>query len=349
MFYLETKKIICPFCGSEMNVQPSKDYVYHICECSTCGHYMQKVYPTNAMDNLKDETASFLFYAGNEAFHEKFDGYMSFMGDKSYYDNHYAQHHSVRYISEEEIRAFYPHTFAERISKILLGFATLAGFWGNAINLTKNELISAMFIKRIGKNGEQMNKEQMHQQIAAVTEYLKRNDYATFGFGNTDVRITLLAEGWKRIDDLQRSDDNNKKVFVSMAFNPGTDATREAIRAGIVEAGYSPEFIDEIIHNHQIVPEMLRLIRESRFLILDITDPNYGAYYEAGYALGLGKEVIISCSKEVFTKDYTAKEVSPYAKYLKPHFDVAQKQTLVWDDYNDLTKKLSEWIKAIIG
>ena len=81
-----------------------------------------------------------------------------------------------------------------------------------------------------------------------------------------------------------------------MAFNSGTNATREAIRAGIIEAGYSPEFIDEIIHNHQIVPEMLRLIRESRFLILDITDPNYGAYYEAGYALGLGKEVIISCS-----------------------------------------------------
>ena len=39
------------------------------------------------MDNLKDETASFLFYAGNEAIHEKFDGYLSFMGDKSYYDN----------------------------------------------------------------------------------------------------------------------------------------------------------------------------------------------------------------------------------------------------------------------
>lgn len=303
----------------------------------------------NSNGEFRDETASFLFYAGNEAFHEKFDDYLSFMGDKSYYDDHYAQYHAVRYISEEEVRAFYPHTFAERISKILLGFATLAGFWGNTINLTQNELISAMFIKRIDKNGVQLIQEQTQQQIVAVTEYLKRNDYATFRFENTDVRITLLAEGWKRIDDLQRSNDNNKKVFVSMAFNPGTNATREAIRAGIIEAGYSPEFIDEIIHNHQIVPEMLRLIRESRFLILDITDPNYGAYYEAGYALGLGKEVIISCSKEAFTQDYAAKEVSPYAKYLKPHFDIAQKQILVWDDYNDLTKKLSEWIKAIIG
>ena len=131
-----------------------------------------------------------------------------------------------------------------------------------------------------------------------------------------------------------------------MAFNTETDDTRKAIKAGIEKAGYSPEFIDEIKHNRQIVPEMFRLIRESRFLILDITDPNYGAYYEAGYALGLGKEVIICCSSDVFNKDYTNVE---NAKYIKPHFDILQKQVLIWKDYEDLTNKLCEWIKAIIG
>lgn len=33
-------------------------------------------------------------------------------------------------------------------------------------------------------------------------------------------------------------------------------------------------------------------------MVVDITYPNYGAYYEAGYAQALGKEVIICCRKE---------------------------------------------------
>ena len=94
---------------------------------------------------------------------------------------------------------------------------------------------------------------------------------------------------------------------------------------------------------------MLRLIRESRFLIMDISDPNYGAYYEAGYAEGLGKEVIISCRKSIYNKKYMSEEEKKYERYLKPHFDIAQKQTLLWEDYDDLSFQLKKWIKAIIG
>lgn len=132
-----------------------------------------------------------------------------------------------------------------------------------------------------------------------------------------------------------------------MAFSDGTKNIREVIRNGITNAGYSAELIDEIIHNKQIVPEMLRLIRESRFLVLDITEPNYGAYYEAGYAQGLGKEVIICCRAEKTNEKLTIDE-EKYSKYIRPHFDIAQKQILFWNDFNDLSKKLSEWIKAII-
>lgn len=93
-----------------------------------------------------------------------------------------------------------------------------------------------------------------------------------------------------------------------MAFNDGTKETREVIRAGVEKSGFCSKFIDEIIHNHQIMPEMFRLIRECQFLILEISDPNYGAYYEAGYALGLGKEVIICCKKEVLIKNILQKK-----------------------------------------
>ncbi|MBR1675711.1 MAG: hypothetical protein IJ706_00155 [Clostridia bacterium] len=99
-------------------------------------------------------------------------------------------------------------------------------------------------------------------------------------------------------------------------------------------------------------------------MILDITEPNFGAYYEAGYASGLGKEVIVCCKKEIFDKKnficphlekikeedketLSKEDCKYYSKALRPHFDIAQKQTLVWEDEGDLTKKLTEWIKFL--
>ncbi len=160
------------------------------------------------------------------------------------------------------------------------------------------------------------------------------------------IYISLAPAGYEKIEQLQMDIKNNKKVFISMAFIDNTTLIRNALKKAIISANYTPILMDETIHNKQIVPEMLRLIRESRILIMDITEPNYGAYYEAGYAQGLGKEVIITCSEERFNKKYETEEEKKYEKYLKPHFDIAQKQILLWKDTDDLTDKLKEWIKA---
>ena len=42
-------------------------------------------------------------------------------------------------------------------------------------------------------------------------------------------------------------------------------------------------------------------------------------------------------------------EEQKYARYLRPHFDIAQKQILIWKDYQDLAHKLTEWIKALFA
>lgn len=348
---MEEKKATCPFCGNEMTFQLSGDHCYRICHCPTCGWYVRKVYPEQekAMENCLDETASFLYYTGNKGFCNEVTPYTAFLGDRKYYDKYYADCPAVRYISEEEVRAFYPRTFSDRISKILLGFANRSEFLGDTIALSERELESALFIRRYDKDGYFLASYQLQQQYGQIRDYLIDNGYAAVIDQSKVTTILLHPNGWKRIEELQLNSDRNRNVFVSMAFNNDTKKTREAIRAGIVKAEYSPEFIDEIIHNKQIVPEMFRLIRESRFLILDISDPNYGAYYEAGYALGLGKEVIITCSQKVFTNEYQSEDEKKYEKYLRPHFDIAQKQILVWKNYEDLTKKLAEWIRAVIG
>ena len=50
-----------------------------------------------------------------------------------------------------------------------------------------------------------------------------------------------------------------------------------------------------------LIDDRLRVeIRTSRFLIADLTHENAGAYWEAGFAEGLGKPVIYTCEKSKF-------------------------------------------------
>ncbi len=46
-------------------------------------------------------------------------------------------------------------------------------------------------------------------------------------------------------------------------------------------------------------------IRDAKFVIADLTHGNDGAYWEAGYAEGLGKPVAYICEKEEFKKRAT--------------------------------------------
>lgn len=342
-----TKTMECPYCGSTTSVQAQENFTYLFAECPTCGRYEFQCFPSIIGENMRDEIASYLFYTGNLEKHED-RRFFNFVGSKEYFEKTFERCPWCHYVTLEEVSAFYPHTFSERISKILLGIAKKSSFLGDVVQFTHEDTLSAMFVKRYDKKGCSLDNDTRNEQLRQIVKYLEDNKYIELGGNYDNVKIVMMPEGWKRVDELQADIKNNKNVFVSMAFNDGTKDTREALREGIIGAGYSPEFIDEIIHNKQIVPEMFRLIRESRFLILEITDPNYGAYYEAGYALGLGKEVIICCKSEVFTRQYETEEEKKYQKYLKPHFDIAQKQILVWEDYADLSNKLAEWIKAII-
>ena len=53
-----------------------------------------------------------------------------------------------------------------------------------------------------------------------------------------------------------------------------------------------------------LVPEMLYEISKSKFVVVDITFPNYGAYYEAGYAEALGLVSVMRFSRERNSRHY---------------------------------------------
>ena len=344
------KCILCEETAKAYEYPEKPGYKYY--DCPNCGKYIIATDPSEFSEINRSKLVTYLFY---HSFVYS-SNIIYFIGKQEGYNDSFANDPQIVFLSNGEIENWYPKKFSKKIDMILLALGTLAKCYSDIVEFTRIQFDLLCFVPLFEAIIRRNEKKKNHE-LSFVLEYITEKDYfsySSFDMNNGQppikcgMRAQIKHKGWLRIDELQRYVSMNKNVFVSMAFNDGTRDTREAIRQGIIKADYSPEFIDEIIHNHQIVPEMFRLIRECRFLILEISDPNYGAYYEAGYALGMGKEIIICCSKEVFTKEYETDEEKKYQKYLKPHFDIAQKQILVWDNYEDLSHKLSEWIKAII-
>lgn len=152
-----------------------------------------------------------------------------------------------------------------------------------------------------------------------------------FRFGNdSEYSITLMPPAYARIDEIQRNTANGRNVLVAMSFK-NTEKLREAIREGIHSAGYIAVFIDEVHHNELITPELLKHIRDSKFVVVDLTHQNNGAYFEEGYAMGLGKPVIQLCKRGV-----------------QLHFDIAQKNTIMWETEDNIPKRLRDRIIATI-
>lgn len=143
----------------------------------------------------------------------------------------------------------------------------------------------------------------------------------------------------------------SKKGFVAMKFGNSIDWTDrngtcyskeigerdkfydEHIVPAIEAAGFEASRVDRIDHNNKIDDEILVQIRRSRFVVCDLTYSNLGAYYEAGFAHGLGKQVFFICEKNYFESHGS-------------HFDINHHVTILYDKANldDFKKALASKI-----
>lgn len=334
----------CPICGTPALKQEdyNSDSVFY--DCPVCGRY------EFAMKNWKlpkfneNHLGAYLVYNGFLNNGSEFRFFTT--KEKEWCDEwkekfskgDYTHGHPV-HLSVENVENWYPKTFAEKIDYILLYLNSHIQHIGESVNFKGKEIYGVLFVDRFDyKDGKYIKREitQMQDQVKFMREYLKEKRYITYP--NTinrnyyeDMPIALAPEGYARVDELQKNTSNGKNVLVAMKFGDDTKPLREAIRKGISDAGYLAIFIDEVEHNDFITPELLKYIRDSKFVVVDLTHMNNGAYFEEGYAMGIGKQVIQLCRRDV-----------------QLHFDIAQKNTIMWDKEEDISDKLKNRIIATI-
>ncbi|MFN6380189.1 MAG: hypothetical protein ACK4WD_12995 [Flavobacteriales bacterium] len=79
---------------------------------------------------------------------------------------------------------------------------------------------------------------------------------------------------------------------------------------------------------------IIAALRKCKFCIADFSYHSNGVYFESGFALGQGKQVIYTCSKEEFAN---------------AHFDIRPLQHIIYENpeqlRSSLVNKIEAWIK----
>ncbi len=155
-----------------------------------------------------------------------------------------------------------------------------------------------------------------------------------------DFTVSLSFEGWNKYEELHRIGVDSRIAFMAMPFREPdiSNFVDLHIRSAVAATGFTLRRADDEQQAGRIDDQMRFDIRNARFLIADLTHGNRGAFWEAGYAEGLGRPVIYTCREDKFD-DENAR-----------HFDTNNHLTIKWSANNpgEAMRKLKATIRLTI-
>lgn len=249
----------------------------------------------------------------------------------------------------DDILRDYPKSVPERMDRALCNLA----------RLSNNRLDTTIKISYDSKEKKylQLFAEDQYE-LREIINYLNHKQYIN-DFENlaSSYQFKIKPTGWSVFSNLEKKVKKSNYAFIAMWFDDSTKLFATQAHEAIEKAGYECKIVNQVHHNNYIMDEVINLINDSRFIIADFTcipecndngqisgGVRGGVYYEAGFAKGLGKDVIVTCRND----DDSQK---------RRHFDIDQLNTIFWrHDKNklkvgefDFVDFLCERIKATVG
>jgi hypothetical protein len=155
---------------------------------------------------------------------------------------------------------------------------------------------------------------------------------------------SLTLGGWQKYEELRRSVKDSRRAFVAMEFPKSTITENYFFQYTLLDKYLVPAVREigwDLANALMSEPTAGNLharmeveIRRARFVVAELSHHNNGAYWEAGFARGLGKPVIYMFNKAIGKADRP------------PHFDVVSDLYVPWEE--DKPEKAAEDLKAVI-
>lgn len=217
-----------------------------------------------------------------------------------------------------------PRGAQEKMNTILRHIAEQSKCSGHAVRVVPDEECARVYCK----NGLEMGfflKSLLGQKLVELDD---KGGYFD---------VTVTADGWTKVEELGKPNIESKQAFVAMWFDRQLDsAYADGIQKLEEDTGFRMLRIDTKQFNDKICDHIVAEIRQSRFMIADVTRHRRAVYFEAGYAMGLGLPVIWTCRED-------------HMKRAERIFDTRQYNHITWETPEELRAKLKDRILATIG
>ena len=137
--------------------------------------------------------------------------------------------------------------------------------------------------------------------------------------------VRLSFKGWEQAEILRQTTRDNRLGFMAMAFNIERleKVFDQCFKSAAKDAGFELCRLSDGQGAGLIDAQLRVRIRAAKFLLADLSTGNKGAYWEAGFAEGLGLPVIYVCERKMWENE---------DRSMRPHFDTNHMNTVVWKD-----------------
>jgi hypothetical protein len=230
-------------------------------------------------------------------------------------------------------------SYSEKIEKFFRYIAERNPYIGEALVIrggaeqkTSDKL--AAYIE--ARQGPEISPEQV-DEVAKFIGVIAEAGYISTRQPSSDIFVIKIEpKGWEYLDELSKKKKVGDKAFVAMWFDRSLNKVYNThIETALIECGYSSPFrIDQQEHSDKIDDAIIAKINDASLVIVDLTceifdHPNPtegktkiveargGVYFEAGYAMGLGIQIIWTCRKDC-------------VEHI--HFDLRQYSQIVWHE-----------------
>jgi hypothetical protein len=170
--------------------------------------------------------------------------------------------------------------------------------------------------------------------------YLDSIDFGSMGSPDEIMRVDLTLLGWNEYENEKRGKTEGGYGFIALKFGDQLldPFVKDVIKPAISSLGFDLVDMRDSAEAGVIDNVMRARIRDASFVLVDLTHANEGAYWEAGYAEGLGKPVLYLCNRQVFDETGT-------------HFDTNHCTTVCWDPKapDTFTEELTATLRRSLG
>ena len=215
---------ICPLCGGDKcKITPGdapgcKDYY-----CSVYDRHFKlhtTVIDSPDKEKLLDLITEFLIQNKSFDFNGQDWAYIFYFNEENWERN-------PQYVNTYNLLNTYPQEFMDKASRALLNLSVMFPEYGEGFYKQITHY-RAMFEKRASSLPE--FKGGMCDLLVELGYVRLRDDRK---------HHTITAEGWKKIDELKKTQKEVNQGFIAMAFKDETHGIREAFRTAIKDSGYA--------------------------------------------------------------------------------------------------------------